>query len=209
MTKQALIVQGGWEGHYPVEIADILATQLRENGFEATISDTLDAFKTNDLGKLDLIVPMWTMGGIEQEQLNPLLEAVQGGVGIAGVHGGMGDSFRNETEYQFMVGGQWVSHPGGDGVKYMVYIDGEPSPITEGVQDFEVASEHYFMHVDPGNTVLATTRFGETVMPVVWTRHYGEGRVFYCSLGHTPDVVNMPPVLTMVTRGMLWAAHAL
>jgi type 1 glutamine amidotransferase len=209
MTKQALIVQGGWEGHYPAEIAGIFAAQLRENGFEVTISDTLDAFKTNDLGKLDLIVPMWTMGTIEQEQLSPLLEAVRGGVGIAGVHGGMGDSFRNETEYQFMVGGQWVSHPGGDGVTYMVYIDGEPSPITEGVQDFEVTSEHYLMHVDPGNTVLATTRFGETVMPVVWTKHYGEGRVFYCSLGHTPDVVKMPPVLTMVARGMLWAAHAL
>lgn len=205
--KRALIVWGGWEGHYPAEVANLLVGQLRKYSFEITIADTLDAFKAPDLGKLDLIVPIWTMGHIEQDQLAPLLEAVRGGVGIAGQHGGMGDAFRNETEYQYMVGGQWVSHPGGDGVTYTVHIDGAPSPITEGIDDFEVTSEHYYMHVDPGNTVLATTRFGDVVMPVVWTKHYGKGRVFYCSLGHAPDVVRMPPVLDMLTRGMLWAAH--
>ncbi len=43
-------------------------------------------------------------------------------------------------------------------------------------------------------------------MPVTWTKHYGKGRVFYCSLGHTPDVLEMPEVLGTVTRGLLWAA---
>ncbi len=106
-----------------------------------------------------------------------------------------------------MVGGQWVAHPGGDGVTYTVHIDGEPSPITEGIEDFEVTSEQYYMHVDPAITVLATTRFGDTAMPVTWTKPYGKGRVFYCSLGHSAAVVRMPPVLEMVTRGMLWAAE--
>ena len=82
-----------------------------------------------------------------------------------------------------------------------------PSPITAGLSDFEVTSEQYLMHVDPGNTVLATTLFGDTVMPVTWTKRYGKGRVFYCSLGHQAATVRMPPVLTMVTRGLVWAAE--
>ncbi len=207
--KKALIVQGGWQGHEPEPVSKILAQALRERGFEVEVSDSLDALKDEaKLKELDLIVPLWTMGSIAKEQLNPLLEAVRSGVGIAGVHGGMGDSFRQETEYQFMVGGQWVAHPGGDGIEYMVHIEDVDSPITEGMHDFQVSSEHYFMHVDPGNQVLATTRFGDTVMPVTWTKMYGKGRVFYCSLGHVAQVFEQDPqILEMVARGMVWAAE--
>jgi len=209
--KRALIVQGGWQGHEPKQVSEVLARALRENGFEVEVSDTLDSFKDEErLRSLDLIVPEWTMGTIEREQLPPLLAAVRSGVGIAGVHGGMGDAFRYETEYQYMVGGQWVAHPGGDGVEYEVHIEDVPSPITEGLDDFSVCSEHYYMHVDPGNQVLATTRFGDVIMPVAWTKMYGRGRVFYCSLGHVAQVFDQAPeILTLVTRGMLWAAEAL
>ncbi len=209
--KRALIVQGGWQGHEPKQVSEVLARALRENGFEVEVSDTLDSFKDEErLRSLDLIVPEWTMGAIEREQLPPLLAAVRSGVGIAGVHGGMGDAFRYETEYQYMVGGQWVAHPGGDGVEYEVHIEDVPSPITEGLDDFPVCSEHYYMHVDPGNQVLATTRFGDVIMPVAWTKTYGRGRVFYCSLGHVAQVFDQAPeILTLVTRGMLWAAEAL
>lgn len=207
MTK-ALIVQGGWDGHKPAQVAEILAGALRQNNVDVTVSDTLDAYRDLDLMRFDLLVPNWTMGTIQKDQLMPLLNAVMGGVGIAGLHGGMGDSFRNETEYQYMVGGQWVAHPGNDGATYTVHIDGEPDPITEGIDDFVVTTEQYYMHVDPGNRVLATTRFGTVVMPVVWTKHYGKGRVFYLSLGHRPDIVERPDVLTMMTRGMLWAAES-
>jgi uncharacterized protein len=172
-----------------------------------TISDTLDAYKTLPLDSFNLIVPNWTMGTIARDQLQPLLDAVAGGVGLAGLHGGMCDSFRNETDYQFMTGGQWVAHPGNDGVTYTVQMDGEPSPLTEGISDFSVTTEQYYMHVDPGNRVLATTRFGNVVMPVVWTKMWGKGRVYYCSLGHSPNIVEMPPVLELMTRGMLWAAR--
>ncbi|MHB0857737.1 MAG: ThuA domain-containing protein [Anaerolineae bacterium] len=207
--KSALIVQGGWDGHEPKQVSEILARALQDNGYAVEVSDTLDAFLDGDkLKALDLIVPVWTMGSIKREQLTPLLEAVQAGVGIAGVHGGMGDAFRNETEFQFMVGGQWVAHPGGDGIAYMVHIVDSDSPITAGLSDFPVKSEHYYMHVDPAIRVLATTQFGEVTMPVTWTKTYGKGRVFYCSLGHVAQVFEQAPeILTMVTRGMIWAAE--
>lgn len=206
--KKALIVQGGWEGHEPKQVAEILAEALRQNKVKVTVADTLDAFKDPKLMKnLDLIVPIWTMGRIENDQLEGLLNAVRSGCGIAGVHGGMGDAFRDQTEYQFMCGGQWVAHPGGI-VTYSVHIVDPWNPLTAGIEDFEITSEQYYMHVDPGNVVLATTNFGHTVMPVIWIKSYGAGRVYYCSVGHVAADVRMPQVLELVTRGMLWAARA-
>ena len=189
-------------------MAEILAEALRRNDVHVTIADTLDAFKDPSLmAGLDLIVPIWTMGHIESDQLEPLLNAVRNGCGIAGVHGGMGDAFRDQTEYQFMCGGQWVAHPGGI-VTYSVHIVDPWHPLTAGIEDFEITSEQYYMHVDPGNIVLATTNFGHTVMPVIWIKSYGAGRVYYCSVGHVAADVRMPQVLELVTRGMLWAAKA-
>jgi type 1 glutamine amidotransferase len=141
---------------------------------------------------------------------------VRGGAGLAGVHGGMGDSFRNETEYQFMCGGQWVSHPGGV-IPYTVHISDPEDPVMAGLDDFEIESEQYYMHVDPSNHVLATTTFSGKhggvdwiagcVMPVAWKRRYGKGRVFYSSLGHVAKDFNVPEALTVITRGMEWASR--
>ncbi len=209
MTK-ALIIQGGWQGHEPEQVADIMANALREEGVEVEIVDTLDVLTERDLTELDLIVMQWTMGRIERDQLKALMEAVESGVGIAGVHGGMGDAFREATDYQYMVGGQWVAHPGNDGIEYDVHIVDHDHPITEGVNDFHAKSEHYYMHVDPAIHVLATTPFDEVQMPVAWTKMWGQGRVFYCSMGHVAQVFDQDPnIVKLVKRGMLWAAHAL
>ena len=206
---KALVVQGGWEGHEPQGVSSLLAGSLEHSGAEVTLADTLDAFVNNDLSDFNLLVPIWTMGEISNDQLKPVLQAVQDqGVGIGGVHGGMCDAFRQQTEWQFMCGGQWVAHPGNDGVNYTVEMNAaEPDPITEGVPTLQICSEQYYMHVDPCIRVLATTTFGDgTVMPVVWTKHYGKGRVFYCSLGHHVDVIEPSEILAMITRGLLWAA---
>lgn len=206
--KKALVVQGGWQGHEPGPVSDILSDALRRNGVEVINSDTLDSFKDADLmASLSLIVPIWTMGTIEKDQLDGLLKTVREGCGIAGVHGGMGDAFRLNTEFQFMVGGQWVAHPGGAGMTYAVHMLDPWHPLTAGIEDFEITSEQYYMHVDPAICVHATTMFGYTAMPVIWTKTYGAGRVYYCSLGHVADNMRMPQVLELVTRGMLWAAE--
>ncbi|QGH33231.1 hypothetical protein GI584_03895 [Gracilibacillus salitolerans] len=215
--KKALIFQGGWQGHEPEEVADILGGILKEEGFDVTITDTLTTLQEDDLTQYDLIVPNWTQGTIEKEQLQPLLEAVAQGTGIAGLHGGMGDSFRWEVDYQFMVGGQWVAHPGNDGVSYNVHIVDPDHPLTEGMEDFTVVSEQYYMHVDPAVKVHVTTRFpvaegpyqtnGEVDMPVVWTKKWGEGKVYYCGLGHVAEIVRMPEVMKLMRKGMTWASR--
>jgi len=218
VSKQALIVWGGWEGHQPHQVADIFQRVLVEEGFQVEISNSLDVFcDAEKLRSMDLIVPIWTMGKITGRQFQPLTEAIQSGVGLAGCHGGMCDAFREQTEWQFMTGGQWVAHPGNDGVRYRVQITDREHPITRGIGDFEVISEQYYLHVDPAVKVLAVTPMpvadgphvanGPVNMPVLWTKFWGKGRIFYNSLGHQADIVQAEPCLTLMRRGFLWAAR--
>lgn len=219
MSKTALIFRGGWDGHEPVPVSERFASLLRKNGYEVKISDDMEPLKDLDyLKTLNLIVACWTMGEIPGECRANVCEAVKCGVGLAGCHGGMCDAFRQDTEWQFMTGGQWVSHPGGDGTPYTVNICRGSSPIVEGLDDFHVESEQYYLHVDPAVEVLATTRFPVVKgchssnkpvdMPVAWTKFWGWGRVFYCSLGHHDDVFDKSPnAQTMMERGMLWAGE--
>ena len=209
--KSMLFVWGGWGGHEPKQCVDIFAPIMRAEGYQVDIYDNLDVYLDVDkLKGYDLISQVWTMGQIGKEQLKGLLAAVEGGVGFAGWHGGSGDSFRQETDYQFMVGGQWVAHPGGV-IDYRVNITNHTDPITAGLEDFDMHSEQYYMHVDPSNEVLATTTFkGDhapwidgTVMPVVWKR----ARIFYCSLGHVAVDFEVPQAREIVRRGMLWATR--
>jgi type 1 glutamine amidotransferase len=213
--KKALFVCGGWEGHEPEKCAGIFTPFLKENGYEAEISTTLDSYLDEEkMRSLDLIVPIWTMGTITDEQARGLIGAVEAGTGLAGWHGGMADSFRENIDYQFMVGGQWVAHPGNI-IDYEVNITDHEDPVTAGMQDFEMHSEQYYMHVDPSNEVLATTTFsGEhtpwiegAVIPVVWKRNWGKGRVFYSSLGHVAKDFEVPEAKSLVERGMLWASR--
>lgn len=214
MTKSALIVWGGWDGHTPKQSAEIVGAMLEEHGFEVTIEPTTEAFADADLGKRDLIVPAVTMSRIEREELTNLLAAVRGGTGLAGFHGLMCDSFRNEPDYQFMTGGQWVAHPGNI-IDYTVNISKPDDPVVAGIGDFPYRSEQYYMHFDPSVEVLATTTFtgdyveeiAGVVMPVVWKRRFGKGRVFYSSLGHVADEFKVPQMRTIFERGALWAAR--
>ena len=217
--KSVLIVWGGWDGHEPKQCVDIFAPWLKEQGFDVEISNTLDSYLDEEnLNSKDLIIQTVTMSSEKEEnkRIKGLCNAVRNGVGIAGWHGGLGDSFRDSPEYQFMIGGQWVAHPGGE-VDYEVNIIDHDDPITRGLSDFKMFSEQYYMHVDPINKVLATTTFkGEhaswidgVVMPVVWKKMYGKGRVFYSSLGHRAKDFDVPEGLEIMKRGMLWACHSL
>ena len=215
--KKALIFWGGWNGHEPEKVSQRFQTMLEGNGFSVDRYEGLECLE--DAEKLltyDLIVPCFTAGELPRQSEKNVSYAVSRGVGMAGCHGGMCDAFRKSTEWQFITGGQWVSHPGGDGVTYTVNIHKGTSPIIEGIEDFEVTSEHYYLHIDPAIEVLASTRFPlvnyyhaankPVDMPVAWTKYWGLGRVFYCSLGHHDDVFdNSPTAEVLMERGMLWA----
>lgn len=211
--REALIVWGGWSGHEPEQGAGIVRDMLEEDGFKVYVENTTEAFADPSIKDLSLIVPIVTMSKIEKEEVSNLTAAVRGGVGLGGFHGGMSDAFRKSVDYQFMVGGQWVAHPG-DIVDYRVDI-AKQDPITEGIESFPYHSEQYFMHIDPSIEVLATTTFSGAhapwiegiVMPVVWKHRYGQGRVFHSTLGHVSKEFEVPEMRTMLRRGLNWAAR--
>jgi uncharacterized protein len=216
MTK-ALITWGGWEGHEPEKVGPMFADWLRGAGMKVTLTDSLSCFDDAEaLKSYDLIVPVWTMSKIEKEQALNVCAAVAAGTGIAGCHGGMCDAFRENVDWQFMTGAQWVAHPGNDGVVYKVRMVSDDA-LVAGVGDFEVATEQYYLHYDPAVKIHAVTDFpvaegphlvnGPVAMPVVFTKGYGAGRVYYNALGHKAEVIGTGPAAELMKRGLLWAAR--
>ncbi|SEQ07214.1 hypothetical protein SAMN05428969_1824 [Devosia sp. YR412] len=212
--KSALIVYGGWSGHEPEECAAIYRRWLHEDGFSVRMATETSAFADPSIHDLSLIIPIFTMSKIEKTEVENLVKAVEGGVGLAGHHGGMSDAFRDSVDYQFMVGGQWVAHPGNI-IDYTVDVADPLDPVMAGIKAFPYTSEQYYMHVDPSNHVLATTTFtGEHApwingvkMPVAWKRQHGKGRVFHSTLGHQAKEFDVLEMATILRRGMNWAAR--
>jgi len=218
MTKHALVVRGGWDGHVPVPASDRYAAALKDEGYDVTVSDTLDSYLDEALlADTDLIVQCWTMGRISDEQVTGLIRAVRAGTGFAGWHGGVIDAFRTETRYQLMTGGQFVHHPR-EFVTYEVYAvaDRADHPVMAGIKPFIVTSEQYYLHMDPAVDVLAVTDYTQdpetpelagAIMPVTWTRQWGAGRVFVTAIGHRVADLEIPEVDEMIRRGMAWATR--
>jgi type 1 glutamine amidotransferase len=212
--RDALIVWGGWAGHEPEQSAKLVAGILEAEGFRVRVESETRVFLDPAVAGYSLIVPVASMAKIEKPEVASLERAIRSGVGLGGYHGGMCDAFRDMPDYQFMTGGQWVAHPGNI-IDYVVHVTRPDDPVMAGIGDFPYRSEQYYMHVDPGNEVLATTTFGGehaawidgVVMPVVWKRRHGAGRVFYSSLGHLTSEFEVPEMQTILRRGLLWAAR--
>ena len=214
-----MILCGGWDGHEPKLITARFKKFLESVDFEVAVEENLQVLQDlNRLKELDLFVPIWTMckEDLPKPYFEPIAEAIGSGVGLAGCHGGMCDAFRNNVLWQFITGANWVAHPGCDGTKHRINIISKSNPLTDGIKDFDVSSEQYYLQTDAANEVLATTRFptvkwyhsanGEVDVPQVWTRKWGHGRVFYNALGHHNDVFEIPEAWELMKRGLLWAA---
>jgi type 1 glutamine amidotransferase len=207
------VVRGGWEGHEPVAATDRYAKFLSDQDYQVSTSDSLDAY-LDDLSGVDLIVQCWTMGTITAPQLAGLVAAVRAGTGFAGWHGGIVDSFRDQPDYHLLTGGQFIYHH-----KEFVTYPVNPvasHDIVAGLGSFEVHSEQYYVHADPGNEVLATTDYlpdpdrpeiGTPTMPVTWLRRHGAGRVFVTTIGHRLADLELPAVDEMIRRGLRWATR--
>ncbi len=212
--RKVLFTYGGWKGHEPEVFKDYFVPWLESEGAEVLVHNTTAPYADAELMQsIDLVIQQITMDKIERDQVKGLMQAVQAGTGMAGWHGGMCDSFRADTGYQFMTGGQFVAHPGGQ-IGYTVKVVGD-DPLTAGITEFAMKSEQYYMHVDPNMKVVATTQFsGEhndwiegCTMPVIWKKYHGAGRVFYSSLGHALNhLTEVPEAMTIIKRGIQWAS---
>lgn len=210
--KQALIIQGGWTGHEPQLVAEFFGTALEGEGFSVEIADTLSVLDdAKSLTHYDLISPCWTMGKMSPEQSANLRGAINAGCGLGGCHGGMGDAFRGDIDYEWMVGGHFVGHPFVG--EYTVSVRDRTHPAMSDLPDsFSYNSEQYYLMIDPCIEVLADTVYQiagcSVTMPVVWTKPWGQGRIFYSALGHKPkEFEEYPAVARMTVEGLKWAAR--
>lgn len=230
MTRTALVVRGGWEGHHPVEATELFLPFLRENGFDVTVEDDPEVYAdAARMAEVDLVVQSVTMSQCSGEAVRGLRDAIAAGMGLAGWHGGIADSFRASADYLQLVGGQFATHPSkhpdlvvGDQtdnyLEYTVEITdlGRTHEITREIDDFTLVTEQYWVLHDDLIDVLATTTHPvqpyhpwhrPIVSPAIWTRDWGQGRVFVSTPGHSLDVLQHPDVRTIIERGMLWAAR--
>ena len=221
--KNILFVYGGMKGHKPAESVDLMVPKLRAEGANVKIYNKLSVYTNEKLmSETDLIIQTWTLGKITKKQFEGLQNAVMNGTGLAGWHGGLGDAFRDNLKFQFMVGGQFLSHPGGQ-IDHSIKIIDNNDPITNGLEDFDLKkTEQYYMLIDPNIKVLAISEFEKenyekpgkhenkitgSTMPVVWKKNYGKGRIFYSSIGHHLTEFKVPEVMTMQMRGFRWASE--
>ncbi len=231
MTKSALIVRGGWEGHSPVAATDLFRPFLADQGFEVRVEDSPAVYAEAEvMAGIDVILQCVTMSSIEPAEFAGLRAAVEAGTGLAGWHGGIADSYRNTSDYLHLIGGQFACHPpkpaeqriGGDpSDNYLHYtVNIAPAhrdhPIVTGLSDFELTTEQYWVLADDYCDVLATTALEArpfdpwhrpVVSPAIWTREWGRGRIFVATPGHSLDVLQDENVKTIIERGILWASR--
>lgn len=159
---------------------------------------------------------LYTAGGsLNQREQEALSRIVEGGKGVVAVHasivfssdGTPGSPDRTRAE---LLGCRYLSH-GPDGVsgRYRVEITAE-HPITEGVADFDIDDEYYHIElIDPGELDVLAKRWssiGEE--PLLYTRHQGEGRVCYLSLGHDMRAWGNPGFQALLRQATVWAGEA-
>jgi len=229
-NKQALIVRGGWDGHEPVQTTDSVIPFLEKEGFEVRVEEGTAVYADAEImAAVDLVVQVNTMNTIADAELSGLIAAVVAGTGLAGWHGGIADSYRNSADYLQLIGGQFAHHAavskdertGEQSDNYLDFTvnivpERRDHPIVSGVEDFPLHTEQYWVLSDAYNDVLATTDIVHRdfdawhhpfTTPVVWTRLWGAGRIFVCTAGHKLEVLDEPPVRTIVERGLLWASR--
>lgn len=229
--RTALVVRGGWDGHEPVQTTDSFIPFLTDHGYQVRVEDSTKVYADADsMATVDLVVQVMTMSTIEPDELKGLRAAVAAGTGLAGWHGGIADSYRNSADYLQLIGGQFAHHQAkarpedlkGEAtdnfVRYTVNIVPEQAehPIVAGISDFELETEQYWVLSDDYNDVLATTTIPARdfdawhrpiTCPAIWTRAWGQGKVFVCTPGHQLSVVDDPSVRTIIERGLLWVTR--
>jgi len=214
----------------PVETTELFLPFLREHGFDVRVEEGTAVYADEGfMDTVDLVVQVNTMNTIETEEFRGLQRAVLNGAGMAGWHGGIADSYRNNADYLHMIGGQFAHHAGKDPaervgdqsdnyIPYTVHITdyGKTHPITAGIEDFQLVTEQYWVLSDEYDDVLATTTQEvrpwdawnrPVTSPAIWTRQWGKGRIFVSAPGHRLEIVESRPVRTIIERGMLWAAR--
>lgn len=201
---KTLLLTGG-PIHDGKNIGNIVQAAMEKTGlFGITrVHEDLDALLAERIAPFDLVMFYWTLGELTEAQKRGLMNHIASGKGYVTFHSGA-DSFRGDPDYRALVGGYFVTHPRYR--TYQVSITEVDSPITRGIEEFMITDEQYIVDYDPRVTVLANALYKGRLMPVLWTKDWGKGRVYYNALGHDPKACEQEMFQKLLIRGALWAA---
>ena len=228
--KKALFVRGGRPAHQPIETTEHFRPFLESEGFEISVSDSPKIYSDAVfMASVDLIIQC-IESEIDESSVHGLTHAVANGTGFIGWHGGVLVGFTQSESYYQLIGAKFVAHPGkpeemrtgGEDDFFIRHtIDfteaGKVDEITKGFQNFELTTEQYWLLTDSYMKVLATTMQSSTsgnpwkspvISPAIWTRQWGEGRIFICSPGHNLEVVSHPIITQIIRNGAIWASRS-
>jgi type 1 glutamine amidotransferase len=218
MDVDALLVGGNRFGWHRFENnGPFIETLLEAAG--VVVDSTTDREALTDLAEYDVVVDYTTDSTLSAAQREGLLSFVAEGGGYAGVHCGADlttldpgpDAAENMVsrddpfpERRELLGGHYVTHP--DATAMDVNVVDSYHPITADIGDFTVWDEPYHVDYDDDLRVLARMDHPELGdMPVAWVTEYGEGDVFYCSLGHDRASLTNDGTQALVGAGVYWA----
>ena len=103
------------------------------------------------------------------------------------------------------MGGHFITHPRYR--QYQVSITTVEHPITKGIDEYMTTDEQYILNYEKDKvTVLGNGLYKGVLMPALWVKPHGKGRVFYNSGGHDPKATAQPMFKKLLVRGCLWAA---
>lgn len=203
--KKILLIYGGFRFHEPQETLKVFVPFLKNVGFDIDIYSNIKIYADyKKIIKYNLILQNFGEKKITKKQEKGLLYAVKSGLGFVGFHAGLCDTFKNSYNYQRMVGGQFVFHPK---VKEFKVIINKKSNILKGIKSFKIKTELYYFHFSPEIKIHAWTEVENKIkMPVVWTKNFGKGKIFYCSLGHNKKDFEKKEFFEIMKRGIIWTS---
>jgi type 1 glutamine amidotransferase len=229
-----VLILSGRNNHDWRSTTPYLRRALEATGrFDVRVTEEPQALNAETLRPYDVLVsnyggPRW--GAVAERAIE---DFVRNGKGLVVVHAAsypfgitavLGDNMRRTDVHQEpwtawgeMVGATWGDDAPRTGHAqrhaYKLEWQDRQHPIAAGCDDFLISDELYQnFRLKPGNHVLGaafnSTKIGGTgkLEPLIWTRDYGNGRVFHTALGHDVDAMNSPGFVSSYARGVEWAA---
>ena len=195
--------------------AAVIQTTLQQAGIAATLTDDKAILTSPTLNGYDALVfgtgftratrqedgTLKREPDLTPEQEEGLFNFVAGGKGLVGMHG---TAWWIGGRAVDLIGGHANWHP--PGLTFTVNIADATHPTMQGINDFEVTDEIYISAHEPTLQILATAEWHNKAHPMAWVKQFGQGRVFYTTLGHTADTFKQPAMGQMMVQAVRWVA---
>lgn len=155
---------------------------------------------------------------VEQLLRNSLMDYIEKGGGIVGLHFAIAGN-AHWPEFRWMWGGHFAGHPWNEEIG--VKLDEPDHPLAAAFEgkNFRVADEIYqfgepytreylrvLCSIDVETTNMGVPWISRTDndFALAWVRKIGEGRLFYCALGHRLEIYANTQVMQFYLDGLQW-----